>query len=169
MVAIAIAILAAGSATGCQSVQAPNCANLDSAGVAFVGDFTRAVFLFINGADAACTLHASMISLVGDAGTSLDIPQDWAPMANEQVLQLAAHDVAAIPFVIPSMECAQTLRFDHFNATFSGGVMVRVPSGGDVCRGSRIRVSAPVAAQMCADGSFGWTFPGGGGRGCPAP
>jgi hypothetical protein len=169
MVAIAIAIVAASSGTACQSVQAPSCANLVSAGVAFRGDLTKAVFLFINGADSACTLHAPMISLIGDTGIRLDIPQDWAPMANEQVLQLEAHDVGAIPFVIASMECAQTLRFDHITANFNGGVMVRVPGGGEVCPGSRIRVSAPVAAQMCADGSFGWTFPGGGGRGCPGP
>jgi hypothetical protein len=168
-VAVVFAILATSSGSACNSVQAADCTNLVSAGAASRGDITKLALLFINGAASACTLRAPMISLIDDAGASLDIPQDWAPLANEQVLRLEAQHAAAVPFEITSLECAQTLRYAYSTAIFGGGVKARVPAAGELCPGSRIRVWAPVAAEMCTDGSFAWSSPNGSGSGCPRP
>jgi len=54
------------------------------------------------------------------------------------------------------------LRYRHVTATF-GGVSVAIALAGETCPGSRIRVSAPILARICANGSFTWASPGGGG------
>ncbi len=99
----------------------------------------------------------------------LDVPQDWAPLANEQALRLDANNAAAVSFTITSLACSRTLRSSYFSALFRGGLKVRVSVVVELCPGSRIRVWAPVPAQMCANGSFAWTSPNGGGFGCPRP
>ena len=165
ILAFAVALLATGLGSACNSVQAPECANLVSAGQAFRGDISNSVFLFINGSDSACTLRAPTISLNDDAGIRLDVPQDWAPLANEQALRLDTQNAAAVPFTITPLQCSRTLRSSYFTAIFRGGLKVRVSVIVELCPGSRIRVWAPVPAQMCADGSFVWISPIGGGSG----
>jgi len=100
--------------------------------------------------------------LVGDSGTRLDVPPDWAPGASDRVLRLGAHKSAAVPYSISSIPCGKTLRYRHVTATF-GGVSVAIALAGETCPGSRIRVSAPILARICANGSFTWASPGGGG------
>jgi hypothetical protein len=135
------------------------CSELVSSGSAAHGDLTKAAFLFINGSSAACTVTAPTISLIGSAGTALDVPQDEAPGAREG-MHLAAHRAVAIPYSITSLECSQTLRYGYMTATFSSGQSIRIEVAGETCPGSRITISPPIPAQICANGTFAWAVPG---------
>lgn len=157
----AFALVSALAATGCSTVShptaAPDCADLVSAGAVNArGDMTRFAFVFINGSGSTCSLRVPAVSLIGDSGAALKIPQDSASGTDDAALQLPPHQAVAIPYMISSLGCSQTLRFDHVVARFSGGVNVQVPLAGELCPGSRISVSAPVTALTCEDGTFRW-------------
>jgi hypothetical protein len=165
--ACAFALVSALTAIGCSMVShptaAPNCDDLVGVGsVNTRGDLTKWAFVFINGSGSTCSLRAPAVSLIDTAGAALEIPQDFAPGAKDAALQLPAHQAVAIPYTISSLECSQTLRFDHVVAGFSGGVSTRIPLAGELCPGSRIVVFAPIAAVSCEDGTFVWVPSGSG-------
>jgi hypothetical protein len=164
-VAIIAGLLAAGSLLRNHDKSANNgpvvvaCADLVSAGAASRGGLTMQVFLFINASDSECTLTAPTISLIEASGLALDIPQDLAPGVKEAVLRVGAHQAAAVPYSINSLQCSQSLRFEQVKAIFSGTVEVRIALAGELCPGSRIVIAAPIPAKTCADGTFAWALP----------
>jgi hypothetical protein len=160
--ALVVVLLSTGCSSASPVTKVDNCTALVRAGAGFRGTTSNQVFLVINGSESTCALKPPTLSLVGDSGTRLDVAQDWAPGASDQVLRLGAHKPAAVPYSITSLPCGQTLRFRHVTATF-GAVSVAIALAGETCPGSRIRVSTPIPARICANGSFTWASPGGGG------
>ncbi len=134
------ALMAMMMASACGSTPPPiatrDCTNLVSAGAAWRGDPTKPVLLFINGSAAGCKLKAPAVSLIDESGNELAVPQDFAPGANEAVLQLEAHQAFAVPYSSTSLACEQTLRFVHMLARFSGGISVHIATAGELCPGS---------------------------------
>ena len=134
--------------------QGGQCAHLYSPGVSMRVIEHQEQIMLINESTSTCTLKAPAVSFLDSSGNTLDVPQDWAPGATEGVVTLGARGAAVVPFSIESGPCSTPpLKFAFVRASFGVGAEVQIAVVGGLCQGSRILVSAPIPAVICADGS----------------
>lgn len=163
--ALIVALLNSRGTINPQPAQGGQCLYLYSPGIGSTVQ-TDAITVINESTSTTCTLKAPTISYIDASGNQLDVPQYWAPGAEQAVLRLGPLGAAAIPFSIQPNQCglnSKSLDYVYIRATFGAGVELHIPAAGNLCQGMRIIVSAPVPAVTCSDGAVTWASPSAGG------